>query len=123
MVYGWTSLPSRLDVPDSMSIAMGTIRDDPTSIGLVVVVEPSLHHEVVGVLINTAKAHHDATGGPNPQWAEWYAEHAVDDLNRLLGSDMTAIELAEWLALADLRYREENPEESWPKAYASWLLA
>jgi hypothetical protein len=90
---------------------------------LVVVVEPSLHHEVVGVLINTAKAHHDATGGPNPQWAEWYSEHALDDINRLLGSDMTAIELAEWLTLADLRYREENPEESWPKAYASWLLA
>lgn len=115
--------PSRLDAPDSMSIGMGTIRADTPSISLVVVVEPSLHHEVVSVLINTAKAHHDATGGPNPQWAEWYAEHAVDDINQLLSSEMTAIELAEWLAQADLRYREENPEESWPKAYASWLLA
>ncbi|HSJ82288.1 MAG TPA: hypothetical protein VLA91_00575 [Acidimicrobiia bacterium] len=106
-----------------MSIGMGMIRADTTWIRLVVVADPSLHHEVVSVLINTAKAHHDATGGPNPGWAEWYAEHAVDELNQVLGSEMTVIELAEWLAQADIRYREEKPEESWPKAYASWLLA
>lgn len=86
-------------------------------------VDANLHHEVVSLLINAAKAHHDATGGPNPRWAEWYAEHTVDDLNQVLGSEMTFTELAEWLAWADMRYREETPEESWPKAYASWLLA
>ena len=89
---------------------------------LIVVVDPSLHHEVVVLLIKTAEAHHAATGGPNPRWAEWYAEHAADSLNRLLDSEMTVSELAEWLAQADMRYRKENPAASWPKAYASWLL-
>jgi hypothetical protein len=89
---------------------------------LIVVGDPSLHHEVVVLLIKTAEAHHAATGGPNPRWAEWYAEHAAYDLNRLLDSEMTVGELADWLAQADVRYRNENPAESWPKAYASWLL-
>jgi hypothetical protein len=89
----------------------------------VVMVDSALHQEVVGVLINTAKAHHAATGGSNSGWAEWYADHALDDLNRVLDSEMTLTELADWLAQADIRYRDENPEESWPKAYASWLLA
>ena len=79
--------------------------------------------ELVGYLITTAKAHHEATGGVNPQWAEWYAERLVGDVNRVLNAEMSVDELAEWLIGADRRYREEGPELSWPKAYASWLLA
>jgi hypothetical protein len=79
--------------------------------------------ELVGHLVTTAKAHHKATGGVNPQWAEWYAEHLIGDVNRVLNADMSVDELAEWLVGADRRYREEDPELSWPKVYASWLLA
>ncbi len=77
----------------------------------------------MGYLITTADAHHEATGGVNPQWAGWYAEHLIGDVNRVLDADMSVEELAAWLIEADRRYREEDPEMSWPKAYASWLLA
>ena len=80
------------------------------------------HHELMGVLVETARAHHAATGGVNPQWAAWYADHAIDDINRLVGAEMTATELTTWLEQADRRYAEEEPEESWPRAYATWLL-
>ena len=80
------------------------------------------HHELMGVLVETARAHHAATGGVNPQWAAWYAARAIDDINRLLTAEMTVTELTTWLEGADRRYTEEEPEESWPRAYATWLL-
>lgn len=85
--------------------------------------DQSTHHDLVRVLIRTAKAHHAATGGPNPDWARWYADHAVDEISELLGGEMGISDLATWLEEADRRYRAEEPEEAWPRAYASWLLA
>lgn len=79
--------------------------------------------EIVGELVATARAHHEATGGENPQWARWYAEHLIEDLNSSLGSEMDVEELEEWLIDADRRYRGEPQTRSWPKAYAGWLLA
>ena len=79
--------------------------------------------EVVGYLVATAKAHHAATGGVNPRWAHWYAEHLVDDLNRALDADMSVDQLEKWLTAADERYRQEPGELSWPRAYAAWLRA
>lgn len=81
------------------------------------------HDEVVGHLVATAKAHHAATGGVNPNWARWYAAHLVDDLNLALGADMSVGQLEEWLIAADARYRDGSQELSWPKAYAVWLRA
>jgi hypothetical protein len=51
--------------------------------------------ELVGYLVTTAKAHHKATGGVNPQWAECYTEHLITDVNRVLNADMSVDELAE----------------------------
>lgn len=79
-------------------------------------------HELIGYLIETARAHHAATGGVNPQWAEWYAARAIDDVNGVISSEMSSEELASWLAEADERYRSEAPDMSWPKAYATWLI-
>ena len=84
--------------------------------------QPDRLRELMGVLVETARAHHEATGGINDRWPEWYADRAVDRVNRLLGSEMTASELAEWLAGADRRYKQDGPEMSWPRAYATWLL-
>ncbi|MEX0863978.1 MAG: hypothetical protein WD269_03785 [Acidimicrobiia bacterium] len=78
--------------------------------------------ELMGVLVETARAHHAATGGPNPRWAEWYANNAIHELNRLLDSEMTVDELTDWLIEADRRYTAEQPDKSWPRAYATWLL-
>jgi NAD(P)-dependent dehydrogenase (short-subunit alcohol dehydrogenase family) len=85
--------------------------------------DSNLTSEIARHMANTARAHHEATGGVNPQWADWYAERLVDDVNEALGSDMDVAELAAWLADADRRYREEPREESWPKVYAGWLIA
>lgn len=79
-------------------------------------------YSLMGVLVETARAHHAATGGPNPEWAKWYAESAVDEVNQILGAKMTTGELADWLVAADRRYTEERPKLSWPRAYATWLL-
>lgn len=79
--------------------------------------------QVVGLLVATAKAHHADTGGVNPNWARWYAEHLVDDLNLALDVDMSVVQLEEWLVAADARYRDGSQELSWPKAYAAWLRA
>ena len=77
---------------------------------------------LVGYLVAAARAHHEATGGVNPQWADWYAENLIDDVNDVVGSEMSVAELSEWLVEADRRYRAEDQSVSWPKAYASWLL-
>ncbi len=79
-------------------------------------------HQLIGHLIDTARAHHETTGGVNPQWAQWYAERLVEPVRELVDEDMTVDTLAGWLEDADKRYQEESPEVSWPKAYASWLL-
>lgn len=78
--------------------------------------------EIVAYLVATARAHHAATGGVNPEWARWYAEHLVDDLNSVLSSDIEVDELADWLAEADHRFRREPQTSSWPKAYATRLI-
>ena len=84
--------------------------------------EPDRTYELMGVLVETSRAHHAATGGPSPVWANWYAEHALDEVNRLVGAEMTTADLADWLTAADRRYTEEGPDLSWPRAYATWLL-
>jgi hypothetical protein len=77
---------------------------------------------IVGYLVATARSHHAATGGVNPEWARWYAANLVDDLNSVFSSGIEADELAGWLAEADRRYLNEPQTSSWPKAYAAWLI-
>jgi hypothetical protein len=83
--------------------------------------EPHPHDDVVGYLVATANAHHAATGGVNAQWAHWYAEYLLDDLNGALQTEMDVGELEAWLIAADGRYREGPQTLSWPRAYAAWL--
>ena len=85
--------------------------------------DSNLLDAVADRMVTTARAHHEATGGANPQWARWYAEHLIDDLNETLQSDMEIDELERWLTDADRRYREEPQTGSWPKIYAGWLIA
>lgn len=85
--------------------------------------QPDRLHQLIGVFVSTAEAHHQATGGVNPAWAQWYAEKLVDEVNRITNAELTEPEMARWLTEADLRYQREDPPMSWPKAYAQWLLA
>ena len=84
--------------------------------------EPDMATTLKGILVRTAQAHHAATGGTNPQWAEWYAEHMVEELNRAQDHQWTIADLAAWLTAADERYRADEQDVSWPHAYADWML-
>lgn len=78
--------------------------------------------DLVRCLVDTANAHHDATGGSSPGWARWYAERSLDAVNRALRVEMTRDQLEIWLANADRRYKEVDRPRSWPEMYASWLI-
>lgn len=84
--------------------------------------DDSQFSRLVGALISTARAHHAATGGDNPDWAHWYAERLLGDVNDSLGANLDLHGLAHWLIDADRRYRSDDQEEGWPKAYARWLI-
>jgi len=52
--------------------------------------------ELAQPLVATGNAHHEAfteTDGFDPDWAIWYADHAQDQVNSLLGTDLSRAEL------------------------------
>lgn len=74
------------------------------------------------LLATTARAHHEATGGPNANWAQWYAARMHPEVGDALGVTPDVATLADWLTAADERYQRETPDVSWPTAYAGWFL-
>lgn len=84
--------------------------------------DPERLRELARLLAATARAHHQATGGPNPGWARWYAEHLEGKVEPVLGFSPGVAALEEWLTHADEAHRAEAPEERWPAYYAEWIL-
>jgi len=81
--------------------------------------------QLAAFLMKTGHAHHEAfieTDGFDPDWAIWYANHAVDQLNSLLGVDLSRAELVyEFIGLS----REQPvkaPDTPWHEYYASSLV-
>lgn len=74
------------------------------------------------LLAAAARAHHEATGGPNNDWPRWYATHMDGEIRDLLGAAADVETVALWLKEADDRYRSLQPDAKWPTAYAGWLL-
>jgi len=74
------------------------------------------------LLKSTARAHHTATGGVNAAWAEWYAQHLRDSIGPIIGADPSVEEIAGWLTAADVDYRAEERNMSWPRYYAGFIL-
>ncbi len=79
--------------------------------------------ELKELLKTIARAHHEATGGANAAWAEWYAEHLHDPIRPLIGANPSVGEIAGWLTAADIEYRAEERNESWPRYYARFILS
>lgn len=79
--------------------------------------------ELKELLKSVARAHHEATGGVNPAWPEWYAEHLRDAISPLIGANPSVEEIAGWLTAADIEYRAEERDVSWPRYYASFILS
>lgn len=67
-------------------------------------------------------AHHDATGGPDPEWPRWYAGFLDGELDPYVGFNPDVETIEEWLTIADRRFREEKAALEWAPAYAGVIL-
>jgi len=73
----------------------------------------------------TGHAHHEAfaaTGGVDPDWAIWYADHAVDRVNSLLGTELSRAELVYEVIGLSREQPVKAPDAAWPDYYASSLV-
>jgi hypothetical protein len=62
------------------------------------------------------------TDGFDPDWAIWYADHAVDQVNMLLGSELSRAELVYELIRLSREQPVKAPDASWPEYYAASLV-
>lgn len=74
------------------------------------------------LLAATARSHHEATGGVNEHWAEWYASRLVGEIDSHVGFSPSLDQVREWLTIADEKHRAEAPEARWPFYYAELIL-
>lgn len=80
-------------------------------------------HELTLLLVAAGRAHHQAIGGPNPDWPNWYARHLVDNgIAAHVGFEPTVEQVATWLEEADAKHRAEAPDQPWPPYYAELIL-
>jgi NAD(P)H-hydrate epimerase len=81
--------------------------------------------QLAKLLVATGQAHHEAftaSGGVDPDWAIWYADHTVDQVNDLLGSELSRADLVyEYIGLSREQLAKA-PDASWPQYYASSLF-
>jgi hypothetical protein len=74
------------------------------------------------LLAATAQAHHEATGGPNTKWAQWYAERLEGHIDEFVGFSPSVDEITGWLLDADRRQRAEDPDGRWTAFYARMFV-
>lgn len=79
-------------------------------------------HGLARLLADTARAHHEATGGVNADWARWYAERMTGDIDEFVGYSPPVETVEQWLIAADEQYRAEEREERWPPYYARLFI-
>jgi glutaredoxin len=73
----------------------------------------------------TGQDHHEAfrdTGGEDPEWPLWYAEHLQDRLQPFLAAPLTRSRLVFCLIGADDEYRATESDVPWPQYYAHRFL-
>jgi hypothetical protein len=74
------------------------------------------------LLAGTARAHHEATGGINSDWARWYAQHLSEEIDEFVGFSPAVETIQEWLVEADERHRAADPDGHWPSFYARYII-
>jgi hypothetical protein len=75
------------------------------------------------LLTAAGRAHHDATGGPDHDWATWYAEFLQHEIDPWLGIDPSVDNLSSLLRMAADKHRDEADDRPWPGYYAELMLA
>ncbi|UCD23073.1 MAG: hypothetical protein JSW51_08370, partial [Gemmatimonadota bacterium] len=74
---------------------------------------------------SVGKAHHKAyrdSGGADPEWPAWYAEHLHGELVNLVDSELSKSQLIYLLVLADKKRSKKKPKGDWPRYYAKFVL-
>ncbi len=80
---------------------------------------------LVELLEETGDAHHAAfehTGGADPAWAGWYAEHLLTVGGTAFGDAVSLKRLTELLELAQREWDAGPRSQPWPEFYASLIL-
>jgi hypothetical protein len=81
--------------------------------------------ELARVLMSAGQEHHDAfieTDGFDPDWAIWYADHAIDRVNALLDTDLSRADFVYELVGLSREQPAEAPDALWPEYYAARLV-
>ncbi|MFV2000570.1 MAG: hypothetical protein ACC654_09435 [Acidimicrobiia bacterium] len=77
------------------------------------------------LLTTTGNNHHEAfieTDGFDPDWAIWYADQALDQVNSQLGTSMSRAELIDELVGLSRKQPTDAPDTPWPEYYSSSLI-
>ena len=80
------------------------------------------HRGLTRLLASTARAHHEATGGVDEAWVDWYARHLEGGVDEFVGFSPSVDEIRDWLLSADEEHRRTDPDGRWPPLYASLIL-
>ena len=80
------------------------------------------HHGLTRLLAGAARAHHEATGGANDDWAGWYAGHLEGAIDDFVGFAPDVVTIRSWLISADQKQRAEDPDGRWPPLYARYII-
>lgn len=80
--------------------------------------------DLAALFEETGKAHHDAfsaTGGADPDWAIWYANHLHDRIGKYLTGDQTRTDLIVALVDAAAEHGARGEHEPWAEFYAKYF--
>ena len=86
----------------------------------------ALRDQIVELLVETGKAHHEAfaeTDGADPDWPVWYAEYAKDGFAKLFGDDFTVSRLIFCLMKAVYEHKMRAPDSDWATFYADEMAS
>ena len=75
-------------------------------------------------LRQAGSAHHQAfieTDGDDPDWPDWYADYLITDLNALLRTKLSLVQLRDLLIELDRSQRQSDPAGDWTQFYADRL--
>ncbi len=83
----------------------------------------SAEERIERILSDTKQAHVEAVGDDDPEWALWYADHALEALRGEVGAWLDRPRLVTLLLEAARSYRMDSPTGPWASYYARRLAA
>ena len=82
-----------------------------------------MKEKIADLLLKTGHAHHEAyieTDGADPEWPLFYAKEMHEELNQILGTELTQSQIV--FELVRLDQEAEVNDEHWTVVYAADLI-